>query len=628
MSNNSGNAQSSHRAQAAIDSSLAEPLLREHEKETTDEKDETTTDATLMTGTSRSASTCTISTTNGTAQESESEQGEGNNDNNSLNDHQNDSTTGFSVRTELVEMAHLAIPLAVSFFCRMGMASTDSAFVGHLNDNFHTAETYLAAAVLSDMVIGVCITPPLAFNQVLNALVGQAMGSGQPRMAGVWLQQSVFWLVTTMLPCLVGLFHVQRILILLGFPEEIAHVAGTYAKYNLLWPIPNGVYQCMRFYFQAAGLPRPAMYNNILFLGINALLNWIFVFGGPFRYWHFVLPGIAQPWHGLGFIGAAISLSVSRTMQSVVYFWYMFVYQQHHLPTWPTTPPNATFLVHHTKERTWEFLKQSLPNIGTLLFQCCASQATTVLVGRLGELSIASSSALSTVTIPWSGTLSATCSMTSGVRVGYHLGRGNGEAARRAASIVLWFITVVVALTTVLFIPFQNSILKIATDDTNILHMAATLVPAMLVGTYLNLLVGTITSGVFSGMGRPLIATILSFGLELPLSIGGVAVYILVMHGNLLGVYWWQAISGGIEAVIVFGIMAMSNWDKCADEAQQRQEAREEPGDDNEQGREEENGGLVATESNSDTGEHGLSITNDLEAPLLPPSETGGEGDE
>lgn len=38
----------------------------------------------------------------------------------------------FTMASELAEMANLAWPLAVSFFCRMGMASTDSAFVGHI----------------------------------------------------------------------------------------------------------------------------------------------------------------------------------------------------------------------------------------------------------------------------------------------------------------------------------------------------------------------------------------------------------------------------------------------------------------------------------------------------------------
>ena len=115
--------------------------------------------------------------------------------------------------------------------------------------------------------------------------------------------------------------------------------------------------------------------------------------------------------------GAAISLSISRTLQSVVYFFYMFVKKGLHKPTWP-----GLSLKHHTTVRTKEFMKQSIPNIGTLLFQQCASQATTLLLGQLGESAIATSSALSTVSIPWSGTISATSCTISSIRVGYHLG--------------------------------------------------------------------------------------------------------------------------------------------------------------------------------------------------------------
>lgn len=432
--------------------------------------------------------------------------------------------------------------------------------MGHIHDGQNKPETYLAAAVLSDMVVNVLMVPPLAFNQVLNALVGQAIGSNNPKMAGIWLQQSMFWLSLTMLPCLVGCFYVEPILRLLDFPEEVAAVAGTYAKFNVVWPIPNGLYQCMRFYFQAQGLPKPAMYNNLIFLFVNAALNWCFVFGGPFRY----LCG----WTGFGFVGAAISLSISRTAQSVCYFFYMFVYKRHHVRTWP-----GLGWGHHNKARTVEFLKQSLPNMGTLLFQQCASQATTVLIGRLGELAIAASSALSTVTLPWSGTLSATTWTVSSVRVGYHLGRGDSHAARKSAWIVLHFITIVNIIMAAVFLPLKNEVLNIATDDSDVLSLGAVLVPAMLLGTYLNLIVGNVTSGIFGGMGRPLISTILSFGLELPLSIGGVALLILHFNADLLAVTWFQAISGGFEAVLVIGIMLATDWKKCADETRARQES-------------------------------------------------------
>jgi MATE family multidrug resistance protein len=384
-------------------------------------------------------------------------------DDDDSNDTDTDTVDDFCIKQEIYDMMSLGFPLAVSFFCRMGMASTDSAFVGHIHDNIHTPETYLAAAVLSDMVLNLCITPPLAFNQVLNGLVSQAMGSNNPHMAGIWLQQSMFWLSITMLPCLIGLFYVEPILILLGFPLDIAKVAGIYAKYNLIWPIPNGWYQCMRFYFQARGLPKPAMYNNIIFFFINALLNYIFVFGGP----SFI------NWNGYGFIGAAISLSISRTMQGVCYYIYMFVYKKHHLVAWPDEGWSWSNTM--TKDRTTEFMKQSLPNIGTLLFQAFASQTTTVLVGRLGELSIAASSALSTITMPWSGTLSATCCTVSGVRVGYHLGRGNENAAKRSSWLVMYFITGMNGIMAIFFLVpyFKNRILTIATDDENVVSMVS-----------------------------------------------------------------------------------------------------------------------------------------------------------
>eukprot|EP00536_Pseudo-nitzschia_multiseries_P014818 jgi/Psemu1/246359/estExt_Genewise1.C_7700015 len=491
--------------------------------------------------------------------------GDGNDDGNN----NGDGLTPFCIWEEFSAMLALGFPLAVSFFCRMGMASTDSAFVGHINDGQNSPEVYLAAAVLSDMVLSICITPPLAFNQVLNGLVSQAIGSNNPRMAGIWLQQSMFWLAVTMLPCLVGLFYVEPILGFLGFPASICSVAGVYAKYNVVWPVPNGLYQCMRFYFQARGLPQPAMYNNILFLFVNAMLNWVFVFGGP-------IPG----WNGFGFVGAAISLSISRTMQGVCYYLYMFVYKKHHVDAWPE---EGWSFCHHTKERTTEFMRQSLPNIGTLLFQVCASQFQTILVGRLGELPIAASAALSTVTIPWSGTLSATCCTVSGVRVGYHLGRGDGTAAKKSAWLVMHFITAInVAMAVFFLTPFlKDKVLSIATDDESVVGLAKKLVPAMLVSTYLNLLVSNATSGIFSGQGRPLIATILSFGLELPLSIGGVAIYILYFHGNLIGVYWWGAISAAIEIVIVLGLVVASDWDKCADDARDRQEATSDGGSSN-----------------------------------------------
>ena len=111
----------------------------------------------------------------------------------------------FSTRKEMWAMFSMGWPMVISFACRMVMASTDTMFVGHLDNSTigtylqkpYNAESYLAAGALSDMVVSILIVPPLAFNQVLNALVGQAMGSGNPKMAGTWLQLSMLFLAVS-----------------------------------------------------------------------------------------------------------------------------------------------------------------------------------------------------------------------------------------------------------------------------------------------------------------------------------------------------------------------------------------------------------------------------------------------
>ena len=52
-------------------------------------------------------------------------------------------------------------------------------------------------------------------------------------MAGVWLQQSCFWLALGMLPFLTGFFFVDKILHALGFDPVICELAGSYARWNV-----------------------------------------------------------------------------------------------------------------------------------------------------------------------------------------------------------------------------------------------------------------------------------------------------------------------------------------------------------------------------------------------------------
>ncbi len=90
-----------------------------------------------------------------------------------------------SSKQEFFEQFYLAWPMFISYASRFAMASTDSAFVGHISTRNYTPADYLAAASLADVVMSILTSAPLAFNSVLNALCSQAIGAKHPKMAGV-----------------------------------------------------------------------------------------------------------------------------------------------------------------------------------------------------------------------------------------------------------------------------------------------------------------------------------------------------------------------------------------------------------------------------------------------------------
>ena len=60
---------------------------------------------------------------------------------------------------------------------------------------------------------------------------------------------------------------------------------------------------------------------------------------------------------------------------------------------------------------TCEFLKQGVPLVGTLVFSATVSQATTLLVSKLGTDAVAATTAVSTATVMWAGAINAMFSM-------------------------------------------------------------------------------------------------------------------------------------------------------------------------------------------------------------------------
>ena len=161
------------------------------------------------------------------------------------------------------------------------------------------------------------------------------------------------------------------------------------------------------------------------------------------------------------------------------------------------------------------------------------------------------------------------------MRVGYHLGRGDGDAARRS----FWLATGVVFLTLVtviaLTLPFTHQVVGLTTSDKVVVTNASRVLPAAVVATLLGVLNSLCTGGVFSGQGRQRLVAGLSFFVDIPLSIGGVAaVVLLIKNATLLNVYEYQRAAACVEWTIAYAFIVKSDWGKYAREARERQTRR------------------------------------------------------
>jgi MATE family multidrug resistance protein len=156
----------------------------------------------------------------------------------------------------------------------------------------------------------------------------------------------------------------------------------------------------------------------------------------------------------------------------------------------------------------------------------------------------------------------------------WHLGRGDGNAAKCSFWLSTGIVFSMLAILVAIMLPFAEQTVALTTSDKVVVKNAARVLPAALVATLLGVLNSLCTSGVFSGQGRQVLVTVLSFFVDIPLSIGGVAVIVLLFHADLLDVYLYGVCAALLELAIAYGFIFASNWKQCAEDAQARQLAR------------------------------------------------------
>ncbi|MBW8874386.1 MAG: MATE family efflux transporter [Acidobacteria bacterium] len=353
------------------------------------------------------------------------------------------------LRAELAAAFRLAVPVAAVQLGMMLMGVVDTMMLGHLS-----AEA-LAAGALGHIVTFSLLVLGQGILSALDPLVSQAHGARDPRAVGDSLQRGLVMATVLTIPFCLALSDMGGLFRLLGQSEAVIPAAAAFAR-AIGWGIlPYFLFVALRQTLQAMSVVRPAMMAIVVGNVVNAVGNYILIFG------HFGSPA-------LGVAGSAYSTSIAR--------WVMFLYllaasRRSLAGYWRGFTREAVALRGHLL-----MLRLGLPiglhnSVELLVFT-----AVALLMGRMGVRELAGNQiALNLASLSFMVPLGIAGAAVT--RVGNAIGRGDMPGARRSAAASLLLGGGVMLFFAALFAAFPEPLARLYTRDPAVIAMAAALLP-------------------------------------------------------------------------------------------------------------------------------------------------------
>ncbi|KAG8984206.1 hypothetical protein FRB93_006694 [Tulasnella sp. JGI-2019a] len=353
-----------------------------------------------------------------------------------------------------------AIPILITQLLEYSLLIASVVSIGHLS----TIE--LAASTLGSMtasVTGYSIVVGMA--SALDSLLPQAWGSpgDQKRLVGLWtLRMTV--VVTVILFPVFAIWHASEdILLLLKQDPKVAELASLYLRWMSL-SLPAYCFNyIVRKYYQSIGLLHIPSFIIIVVAPLNAMLNYILVWGpGPFK-------GLA-----LGFIGAPIATSISFNLISLFYLLHLLVY----------SPPEPWFKIRNRRDVRKVFsgealgflVKLGLAGVGQTASEWWSWELVGLAASLLGPVTLASQSVL-LVSTSTSYQLSFAISAGASVRIGNLLGAGHAVQAEVSSHMSFLLIVLVSCLNSTVFLVFRHKWAYLFNNDLEVVVMVARVLP-------------------------------------------------------------------------------------------------------------------------------------------------------
>lgn len=446
---------------------------------------------------------------------------------------------------EIRAFFQLLWPVSLTSLIEFVPALVSIAFVGVYCDR-----NALDGSALGTMYFNVAaLSIGVGLLTALDTLAPQAVGAGEDKLLGVYIQRGGLVLAVVLVPLCAAAVFAADILIAIGQPPEVARRAGQFVRWNLFSLPCYWAFELVRKAFHACSVVRPLVVIGCASTLVHCILCYIFVATD----WFF---GIR-----FGFVGAALARSVSMAVAILSLCAYSSL-SGFSKRWWSGVAP-----WHVVTKDIGLFLRLGGAGCAAVCFEWWSFEFLALMAGWLSrpEVMIGTHAILFNLAAFFYMGLTGGAS-AAGIRTGLALGNGDPNGAKLAVRVALSFSCAIGLFNALCIYVGRHELPKIFANDPAIRHAATLALPALAIYQVFDAF-NAVSGGAMRGAGRQ----------EAPAVIMGIAYYVFglpcavvlsfVYDFKVLGL-WLGLTAGLFVATILLSVSLLRlDWKLLAHEA-------------------------------------------------------------
>lgn len=343
----------------------------------------------------------------------------------------------------------LGLPLIGAQLAQISMSFVDTVMAG----NYHPHD--LASVAIGSSFFMPLFTVVIGILMALSPVIAQLFGARELHLIGKKVRQG-FWLGAILaIPTMLLLNHLQPVMDLLGFPGEVITITRGYL-FGLSWGVPAVfAFMVLRFFNEALGATRPALYITLIGLLFNILGNYTLIYG------RFGFPELGAV--GTGWATALV-------------FWVMFLFMLAYTVSRKAYRRFRLFRDFRLPERRHigEILRIGTPIGISMGMETSMFAVVALLMGSLGANTVAAHQiAINIASVTFMVPLGLSMAIT--VRVGQLYGKKQFRRSRFAGFTGIALCTIIMSFAALIMVSFPEQIVGIYTQDPEVIRMASML---------------------------------------------------------------------------------------------------------------------------------------------------------